>query len=417
MTTTLACLHVSTSVACDLACGSGPACVRVVARGAVPRGDVGGAGVDARCDAAEAVVNDAVVARHHPKRRRAAPRVVERGHQRRIAMLPRGTRRPIALVRQRRGIAGARAAVRNTRPASGTRAVGQPLFPPHAAVVKVVCHPHVFVVVVVHRVEPPATDKSARGAVDKRVVVDVPARHLIVKVHGLDGDALHAAPARVLDVAEQRVAQGVAWVDKRGGLLSARVERPRVRRLERAVVERVVLEQIVDTAPRGTLVAAAKHAVVGRVGERVVCIRIAHSGPVNTRLVGTLVLCHAGDGVAGHGAVSRRECACVAAVRADADTANILHRRRGYHRICCIGQVDPHHAMSVYVHIFHHDTHDIVRRNSCGCRVRHCDAAEGDVRYTVQLHRGRIHRQHGNIGGAPLRQRHRGLVVHHPRRV
>ena len=67
-------------------------------------------------------------------------------------------------------------------------------------------------------------DESARHAVVERVVPDVPAAHLVVQVHGLDGDALHAAALRVADVLEQPVTILIAAVDESVRLLPTCVE-------------------------------------------------------------------------------------------------------------------------------------------------------------------------------------------------
>ena len=70
-------------------------------------------------------------------------------------------------------------------------------------------------------------DEGARHAVVERVVPDVPAAHLVVQVHGLDGDALHAAALRVADVLKQPVTILIAAVDNKSvRLLPACVEGP-----------------------------------------------------------------------------------------------------------------------------------------------------------------------------------------------
>ena len=84
-------------------------------------------------------------------------------------------------------------------------------------------------VVVVEAVVLAPADESARHAVVERVVPDVPAAHLVVQVHGLDGDALHAAALRVADVLEQPVTVLVAAVYESVRLLAACVERPLTR--------------------------------------------------------------------------------------------------------------------------------------------------------------------------------------------
>ena len=124
------------------------------------------------------------------------------------------------------------------------RAVGVLCLPRRASVIEVDGERTRLKVRLSHDIVAAASNEHADGAVEKSVPLDNPSAHLIVEVHALHikGRLGRSHTIQVANVDKGVAAQHVAAVCEGRRLLAADVERARVRRLEGARIERVVLK-------------------------------------------------------------------------------------------------------------------------------------------------------------------------------
>ena len=96
-----------------------------------------------------------------------------------------------------------------------------------------------------------SADHDACLAVEKAIIRDSPAAHLVIEIHSRHPRGLNPHAHGVADVREDRVADRIAPVDKRRAALATGVERTRVGRLIRAAIEPIAIKDAIDSSEGG----------------------------------------------------------------------------------------------------------------------------------------------------------------------